>query len=664
MQTQSVTLNDSNTSPKSAISPASFFTAFVPKSIVNRLLVLILIMSLLPASIVGWFSYSALSKNISEAKISAVGNVAESKHQHLNFILKERRNRIAQFLSLYQNGCADNSQHSNPKYEACLHIGLTTFIEREGALGAIIHRSNASDIIAGSQSPARSEALELKAGQFAIFPATIGQSSRKYYIPVWDPQTQLQMVVTYPAESIQNIFNTPAELGTSGETFLADANGYFISKPRYPSQQGNTEKISAIPMQQCLSQQNMQMLELDYRAIPIIHGFNYIPEIGGGCIMAHIDQEEAFAPLRELQRKAIFLAIAILLIILATALILNRLITRPLTNFCKQLGTIKDGTETVKFAEHGPTEILTLSHSFSRIILRLQDLIHRQFETLNDLLQSNDRLEEAQEHLLQSDKMASVGQLAAGVAHEINNPIGFVYSNLNTLEKYFQDTFYMLELYEEAESSITNPEVMAKLKAAKADLDIKFLKADLRELMHESKDGISRVIQIVRNLKDFSHLDATEEWHFYNLHKGLDSTLNIVNNEIKDKADVIKEYGTIPDVECISSQINQVFMNLLVNACHAIENHGTITIRTGLQGDEVWVEIADSGKGIKPEHLNKIFDPFFTTKPVGKGTGLGLSLSYGIIQKHNGRIVLQSEVGKGTTFRIVLPINQPQKDTV
>jgi signal transduction histidine kinase len=144
----------------------------------------------------------------------------------------------------------------------------------------------------------------------------------------------------------------------------------------------------------------------------------------------------------------------------------------------------------------------------------------------------------------------------------------------------------------------------------------------------------------------------------------LDSTLSIVNNEIKYKAEVIKEYGAIPEVECLSSQINQVFMNLLVNAAHAIEEHGTITLRTGLQNDEVWVEVADTGKGIKPEHREKIFDPFFTTKPVGKGTGLGLSLSYGIIQKHHGRIEVHSEVGKGTTFSVCLPVKQPKSETI
>ena len=268
------------------------------------------------------------------------------------------------------------------------------------------------------------------------------------------------------------------------------------------------------------------------------------------------------------------------------------------------------------------------------------------------------QLHDAQSHLLQADKMASIGQLAAGVAHEINNPIGYVYSNLGTLEKYVQDTFAMLDQYEQAEASISDEAVRMTLKEARNRLDIAFLKRDLSDLMNESKDGISRVKTIVQNLKDFSHVDNTEEWHFSDLHKGLESTLNIVSNEIKYKADVVKEYGDLPEVECLSSQLNQVFMNLLVNAAHAIEERGMITVRTGLSGNEVWVEIADTGHGINLEHLKKIFDPFFTTKSIGEGTGLGLSLSYGIVKKHNGRIEVQSEIGNGTTFRVCLPIRQ------
>ncbi len=284
-----------------------------------------------------------------------------------------------------------------------------------------------------------------------------------------------------------------------------------------------------------------------------------------------------------------------------------------------------------------------------------------QRQRLIELQQLNQQLKDAQNHLLQSDKMASIGQLAAGVAHEINNPIGYVYSNLGTLEKYVQDTFAILAMYEQAEGSISDPEVRGRLKAARDKLDIAFLKEDLRDLMSESKDGITRVKNIVQNLKDFSHADAADEWHSSDLHIGLESTLNIVNNEIKYKADVVREYGELPEIVCLPSQLNQVFMNLLVNAAHAIEERGKITIRTGRQADEVWVEIADTGKGISQEHMKKIFDPFFTTKPVGKGTGLGLSLSYGIIEKHQGRIEVQSEIGRGTTFRVWLPVRQPEQ---
>jgi two-component system, NtrC family, sensor kinase len=268
------------------------------------------------------------------------------------------------------------------------------------------------------------------------------------------------------------------------------------------------------------------------------------------------------------------------------------------------------------------------------------------------------QLQEAQSHLLQSEKMASIGQLAAGVAHEINNPIGYVYSNLGTLEKYVQDLFKMLDSYEVAEGVISDLEVKANLQAARKKMDITFLKEDLGSLMNESRDGITRVKNIVQNLKDFSHVDASDEWQYADLHAGINSTLNIVNNEIKYKAEVVREYGTIPQVECLPSQLNQVFMNLLVNASHAIEVRGLITVRTGLAGEEVWVEVEDTGKGIAAENLKKIFDPFFTTKPIGKGTGLGLSLSYGIIQKHGGRIEVRSEVGKGTVFKVSLPIKK------
>ena len=323
------------------------------------------------------------------------------------------------------------------------------------------------------------------------------------------------------------------------------------------------------------------------------------------------------------------------------------------------------GNHVVRFDEEDEVMLNLFSDYMVRALERMElmallqesnKLLHREKAEQHALI---GKLHDAQNQLLQSEKMASIGQLAAGVAHEINNPIGYVNSNLGTLRRYIEDVFAMLASYEQSEPLLaSHPETAHRIKALRDKLDIAFLKEDIVALMEESGEGISRVKKIVQDLKDFSHVDESE-WQWVDLHKGLDSTLNVVWNELKYKSEVVKEYGDLPEVECLPSQINQVFMNLLVNAAHAIEERGTITIHSGVQDDEVWVAISDTGKGIAPENLKRIFEPFFTTKPVGKGTGLGLSLSYSIVQKHHGRIEVASEVGKGTVFRVYLPVKQP-----
>lgn len=266
------------------------------------------------------------------------------------------------------------------------------------------------------------------------------------------------------------------------------------------------------------------------------------------------------------------------------------------------------------------------------------------------------RLEEAHNQLLQSEKMASIGQLAAGVAHEINNPVGFVNSNLGSLQQYVGKLLTLLAAYEQHEAELA-AESRSTLAKIKKEIDIAYLRDDVRDLLNESLGGLQRVKRIVQDLKDFSHVGESEmQWA--NLEDGLESTLNVVWNELKYKAEVIRDYGKIPEVECIPSQLNQVFMNLLVNAGHAIKEKGTITLRTWQDDENVCVEISDTGSGIQPDIINRIFDPFFTTKPVGTGTGLGLSITHGIIRKHNGRIEVTSELGKGTTFRIFIPKKQ------
>ncbi len=266
-----------------------------------------------------------------------------------------------------------------------------------------------------------------------------------------------------------------------------------------------------------------------------------------------------------------------------------------------------------------------------------------------------DELEQAHNQLLQSEKLASIGQLAAGVAHEINNPIGFVNSNLGTLDGYVSDLLRVIDAYREVEAALP-PESRARVEAVKQEVDLAYLQDDAGALVKESRDGLDRVTRIVQDLKDFSRM-GTADWQWADLHRCLDSTINVVTNEIKYKAELERRYAELPEVRCVPSQLNQVFMNLLVNAAQAIPERGRITITTGRNGDEVFVAVRDTGAGIPPDILKRVFDPFFTTKPVGTGTGLGLSVSHGIVERHRGRIEVDSEPGAGTEFRVWLPID-------
>ena len=264
-------------------------------------------------------------------------------------------------------------------------------------------------------------------------------------------------------------------------------------------------------------------------------------------------------------------------------------------------------------------------------------------------------LEQAQQQLVQSEKMAAMGQLAAGIAHEISNPITFVNMNLAGLHNYLDDVFAVLDGYERAENG--PPAVLEEVRTFKKTVDFDSLRVELKAALQDSQEGTERVAKIVRDLQDFSRA-GDKAWQFADLHAGLDSTLKIIWNELKYKCTITKNYGDIPRVRCLPSQINQVFMNLLMNASHAIAKQGDIVLATQRLGDHaVQVVISDSGSGMPPEVLAHIFDPFFTTKPVGQGTGLGLPISQGIVTKHGGKLEVASELGKGTSFTITLPID-------
>ena len=250
---------------------------------------------------------------------------------------------------------------------------------------------------------------------------------------------------------------------------------------------------------------------------------------------------------------------------------------------------------------------------------------------------------------MQSEKLASLGEMAAGVAHEINNPIGYVSSNLTTLQKY-------LTVYEEVLDAPATDAVA--LAALKKKANFTFIRNDVRNLVNETQEGVERVKTIIKDLKDYARTNNSASYLPSDIHVGLKSTLNIANNQIKNRATIKLELGDLPLVECAPSQINQVLLNLVVNAAQAIpdDREGLITIRTSCDDVFVFIEIEDNGLGMSEEILNKVFDPFFTTKDPGKGTGLGLSVSQKIIQAHGGSLTVTSTVGLGSTFLITLPV--------
>ena len=282
--------------------------------------------------------------------------------------------------------------------------------------------------------------------------------------------------------------------------------------------------------------------------------------------------------------------------------------------------------------------------------------------TFTDLKNSHEQLKQLQTQLVQSEKMASIGQLAAGVAHEINNPVGFISNNMEMLEQYTGDYKKVMTLIESLKQAIESNDmakaknIVNELSAYEKEIDMDYIIKDISSLIVHNKKGIERIRKIVMDLRTFAREDSSAN-DLLKVEEVIDSILSIVYSEIKHKAELIKDYSDTPAIKCNTQRLGQVFINLLVNAAQAIDEKGVIYIKSYIQDEYVCVDIKDNGHGIEESNMNKIFDAFFTTKPIGQGTGLGLSISYEIIKKHGGEIKVNSKVGEGTTFTIMLPID-------
>ncbi|MCC7403361.1 MAG: HAMP domain-containing protein [Bdellovibrionales bacterium] len=341
---------------------------------------------------------------------------------------------------------------------------------------------------------------------------------------------------------------------------------------------------------------------------------------------------------------------AIILLLVVLSLISSKIMLRPLYELLDALQSMDVNKGNIEIQNAGDTELGLLAESFNDMSQRVYRAQSELKAKVDELEKANLEIRDTQTKLVHTAKMASLGQLVAGIAHELNNPIGFIYSNMSHLSDYSNK---LVGLVQTAEKS---PQ---RLKEEMAKVDFEYIVEDLPKLIRSCEDGARRTRDIVVGLRSFSRLEEAQIKEV-DVREGLEDTLKLLTGEFKNRIKITKDFAEVPLINCYPSQLNQVFMNILSNAGQAIEGEGEIRITTGVvDADRVFVAIRDSGKGMSQATIEKIFDPFFTTKSLGRGTGLGLSISYGIVEKHGGEIQVESEPGSGTQFKIILPIAGP-----
>jgi signal transduction histidine kinase len=504
--------------------------------------------------------------------------------------------------------------------------------------------------------------------------------------PVYDSEGKLLGVCATGvvlSESVREFLGS-LSIGKTGKAFVMERSGSMISsstkEPLIKGKGENQKMIAAVESREPFVRETAKYLQQKFGSFDQIHQseeldfslngqrqFVHLLPLNDGrgidwIIVVVVPESDFMEQINANTNTTILLCLLSLVIATGLGIITSQLwIAKPIRRLSQASQAIASGNFEQNVPDTLVEELVTLSVSFNLMSHELKN----SYQTLEQKVQERTKeLRETQAQLIQSEKMSSLGQLVAGIAHEVNNPANFIHGNLSHLSQYTQDLLELVQLYQKY-----YPQPVSEIQAKSEDIDLEFLIEDLSKLLNSMKVGSERIRDIVKSLRNFSRLDEAD-FKAVDIHEGIESTLMILQNRLKARPthpeiEVIKEYGNLPPIECYAGQLNQVFMNILTNALDALDERDsvetkTIRISTSIYNSElVRISIADNGCGITEEVKKRLFDPFFTTKSVGKGTGMGMSISYQIVfQKHKGKLWCTSEPGEWTEFWIEIPLHQ------
>lgn len=684
------------------------------QSLLFQIISSFLILSIMTVSIVGFTALNMARSSLEKSVFDSLNIALDLKESELNRWLIDKKYNLLAIPELPEINreiklLLTTNPKNEPQYQAFqLHLSknLNSFVAYESGVQELFLISRTGKILASSNRANTNKYQPLvnnievthQTKGFSVanlYHATeTGQPQITFATPIFNDQgKQLGMLAVHlNLNRIDQIIRYNYNLGKTGKTYLIGNIGNSFSNHYVfvsASELGNQEFPNGVDSQgisQAMKGKHGQELYQNYQGIPVIGVYRWLEE-QDLALLAEMQQKEAFSPANQLATSILIIGLSCTTIMAIGMFWLGLKITQPIIAITKTARLVSQEVQKQNF-DHLPetlvktnNEIGILAQTFNQMTSQLKQS-YEQLEYANYSLEKkveqrtkqlqgkNERLKETllklkrtQSQLVQNEKMVSLGQLVAGIAHEINNPVSFIHGNLSHVAEYTADLLGLMKLYQQ-EYPIPTEVIATEIEAIELD----FLKTDLPNTLNSMQMGTQRIKEIVLSMRTFSRLDEADKKQV-DIHTGIDSTLLILQSRLKAQPsrpaiEVIKKYGNLPSVECYAGQLNQVFMNIIANGIDAIEESlvnqpGQIRIETEVEGGNwISIKITDNGVGIPEEVRKKLFDPFFTTKPVGKGTGLGLSISYSIVvEGHGGHLECISDAGKGTQFLIKIPDN-------